>query len=161
VRSALTTFVRNGGQLIANKTWGSTDGAAVSGQTHPRFDLFSLGKGSLAISKSDFRDPYLLASDAAILVSHRYDLLRFWNAGAMSAYYSTTADRKRGLVQILFYANRPSEDCSIRINCPYRTAKLSTLDNPDPQPIHAEPQAGALEIHLPRVTQYAALELEN
>jgi hypothetical protein len=93
-------------------------------------------------------------------VSHRYDLLRFWNGGALSAYYSASPDRKRGLVQILFYANRPADDVTVRVSGPYRTARLSTLDNPAPQPAHCEQQPGALEIHLPGATRYAALELE-
>lgn len=159
VRAALRGFVDQGGLLIASKPWGAPHSAKPDEQTHPRFTLFQVGKGTLALAKSDLNDPYLLASDAAILVSHRYDLLRFWNGGALSAYYSASRDKTRGLVQILFYADRPSDDVTVRIAGNYTSAQLSTLEDPEPQPVHSEPQPGALEIHLPRVTRYAALEL--
>jgi len=160
IRGALTNFVTQGGLLVAHKAWGAPKSALASDRSHPRFTMLTLGKGTLALARTDLNDPYLLASDTAILVSHRYDLLRFWNGGALSAYYSASPDRKRGLVQILFYANRPADDVTVRVSGPYRTARLSTLDNPAPQPAHCEQQPGALEIHLPGATRYAALELE-
>ena len=160
VREALTRFIDAGGLLIAGKTWEPTPRMIAKRETHPRFNLFTLGNGTLAIAKGDLNDPYILASDAAILVSHRHDLLRFWNGGALSAYYSAAPDRKRAVVQILFYADRPTEDASLRIAGNYRSAMLSTFENPDPRPVHAEINEEAIEIHLPRVDTYAAVELE-
>ena len=160
IRAALMVFVSKGGLLIAGDAWGATPGAAPKDATHPRFTLFTLGSGSIAIAKTGQTDPYMLAEDSAILVSHRYDILRFWNGGAMTAYYSAAPDRRRALLQILFYADQPPEDASVRIAGAWRSARLSTLAQPGPQPVHTEQQEGAIEIHLPRVAQFAAIELE-
>ncbi|MDE3196573.1 MAG: hypothetical protein KGN84_09530 [Acidobacteriota bacterium] len=160
VRATLLDFVRNGGLLITAAGWGAIPGGAASNETHPRFRLTRLGGGAIAEPKEPMTDPYVLANDAAILVSHRYDLLRFWNGGAMSALYTSATDRKRGAVQVLFYSNRPASDVTVRVAGAWRTAAVSTLDRPLPAPVHLEQQKGGVEIHLPAIAQYVAIELE-
>jgi hypothetical protein len=72
--------VSAGGLLITGPKWGVPPGMPAT-EEHPRYAARTLGKGRLAIAKADPDDPYVLASDSALLISHRYELLRFWNGG--------------------------------------------------------------------------------
>jgi hypothetical protein len=68
-------------------------------------------------------------------------------------------DRKRALVQALFYAGRGPEESGVRVAGNYRSGKLWTLDGKDSS-LTMVPQKGGVELHLPAVVQYAAAELE-
>jgi len=119
------------------------------------------GRGRLAVATPDFEDPYVVANDSVVLISHRYELLRFWNGGAVGSYFTAAPDRKRAVVHMLFYAfilgdNRPT----VRVSGRYRTARLWTLDQPAPRDLNMEVKEDAVELHLPPVRGYAAAELE-
>jgi hypothetical protein len=157
--AVLNAFAAAGGQIVADRWWNTSGLAAQKDSPHPRFERFRVGKGGIAVSKTELADPYLLASDVAILVSHRYDPVRFWNGGALSAYYSASNDKRRAVLQTLFYADRPPETAGLRIAGDYRRATLSMPDWDASGPIAVIPQPGAVEVHLPRISQYAAIEL--
>ena len=152
-------FVSAGGLLITGPKWGIPPGAPAT-EEHPRYAARTLGKGRLAIAKADPDDPYVLASDSALLISHRYELLRFWNGGALGSYLTVAADRKRAVAHLLFYADRGPDHVSVRILGRYRKASLWTTDRQEPRPLEMEIQKDAVELHLPVVSQYAAAELE-
>jgi hypothetical protein len=152
-RAAVLRFVAAGGLLIAGAEWGGVPGAAKAASEHPRFSTLTLGKGTVAVAKAAIADPYLFAGDCAVLVSHRYDLLRFFNGGALQAYYS------RGLVQILFYANQPAVDTSLWVAGNYKSARLWTLEGARPIALAAELVRDGIELHLPGAMRYAAIEL--
>jgi len=101
----------------------------------------------------------VIAQESALLISHRYDLLRFWNGGSVGSYFTMAPDRKRALVHILFYAGFGPEESGVRVAGNYRSAKLWTLDGKSSS-IDMIPQKDAVELHLPAVAQYAAAELE-
>jgi hypothetical protein len=151
-RAAVLRFVAAGGLLIASPEWGSVAGAAKAAAEHPRFTMLTLEKGSVAVAKVPLADPYLLAGDCGILVSHRYDLLRFFNGGALQAYYS------RGLVQIVFYANQPAVDTSMWIAGNHKSARLWAPDRAEPVALSLEPVRDGIELHLPGAMRYAAIE---
>ena len=94
-------FVSAGGLLITGPKWGVPPGMPAT-EEHPRYAARTLGKGRLAIAKADPDDPYVLASDSALLISHRYELLRFWNGGAVGSYLTVAPDRKRAVAHLLF-----------------------------------------------------------
>ena len=145
------------GKLLRGKDFDIRNyGSHKTGMTNV---LRTLGKGKLAIAKENLGDPYLLALDSAILMSHRYELLRFWNAGAVSSCYSAAPTDGRALVQIVFYALQGTDAPSVRIAGPYRTAKLLTIERDELRAVPFELQPGAIEVHLPAASQYAALEL--
>jgi hypothetical protein len=160
LRKRLLAFVEAGGLLITGPRWGAREGAPAKGDEHPRFAVRVLGRGRIAAAKADLSDPYLAANDAAVLISHRYDLLRFWNAGAVSSYLSAAPDRKRALAQMVFYAAVRGAEASVRAAGAYRTARLWTLDHPGPRAVEDLPGREAIEIHLPPVSVYAGIELE-
>ena len=101
-----------------------------------------------------------MANDFAVLISHRYELLRFWNVGAMGSCFTMGPDRMRGLVQMVFYAPSFFGNISLRIAGRYRTATLRTLEQPAGRNLEMEMQKDAIELHLPRIFHYAAVELE-
>ena len=153
-RAAIGRFVSEGGMLITGPEWGPVSDDARKPQDHPRFSLFTVGKGTIALSKTPIKDPYLLANDTAILLSHRYDLLRFFNGGALMAY------RSRNLAQVLFYATQPPVDATVWIAGSYHHAEILTLDQPDPVQLSTQtPHQGGIEVLLPPRLRYAAIKL--
>jgi len=159
LRKQILDFVNAGGLLITGPKWGVPPGIPAK-DDHPRYAARTLGKGRIAVAKADPDDPYILANDSALLISHRYELLRFWNGGAVGSYLTVAPDRKRAVAHLLFYADRGPDHASVRIAGRYRKVNLWTPDRPEPRPVEVEIQKDAVELHLPAVSQYAAAELE-
>ncbi|MGA8151315.1 MAG: hypothetical protein WB952_10225 [Terriglobales bacterium] len=176
LRKQVLDFVQSGGLLITGPGWGDLPGSPADWD-HPRFLCRLLGKGRIAVAKSDDApDPYLLANDTVVLVSHQFDLLRFWDAGSVNAYLSVAPDRKRAVVQMVFYARELNgkvamggpDTATVRVAGRYQTARLLTLDQLD-QPMTSGESAAhdvgmviekdAVELHLPNLSHYAAVEL--
>jgi hypothetical protein len=105
-------------------------------------------------------DPYVVANDAVIQVSHRYDLVRCWNTGAFASNYLVAPDRSTAVVHMIFYADRGPDSASVRVAGRWRAAKISTVDQPEPKPVKMQVEKDAAEVYLPQVSQYAALQLE-
>jgi hypothetical protein len=162
LRERILEFVKAGGMLITGPKWGELPSKSEAGGDHPRYSLRAYGKGRLAVATPDFGDPYIVANDSMALVSHRYELLRFWNGGAVGSYLTASPDRKRAVVHMLFYAfilgdNRPT----VRVAGRYRTARLWTLDQSGPRDLDMVVKEDAVELQLPPVRGYAAAELET
>jgi hypothetical protein len=155
VRKALTEFVQAGGLLITSPAWGDSPTKQTA---HSRYYGWTVGKGRVARAIDAPSDPYEMAQDAVVLISHRYDLIRFWNAGAYGSSYVVSPDRKQAVAHLLFYSNRGPDQASVRISGPYRKVKASTVDTPELK-IETVAQKDAVEVHLPQVSQYVALEL--
>jgi hypothetical protein len=159
VRARILDFVSGGGLLITGPKWGPPPGKAGRDE-HPAYAIRRLGRGRVAIARKHPDDPYALANDSAVLISHRYELLRFWNGGAVGSYLTVAPDRKRAVAHLLFYADRGADHVSVRIAGGWRKAALWTPDREGPRPVEMEIQQDAVELHLPVVGQYAAAELE-
>lgn len=168
LRRQVISFVEHGGMLIAGPNWGELRGRPARYDDHPRYASHSLGKGRLVIAKSGLDDPYVFANDAVILVSHRNDLVRFWNGGALESFLTMARDRKRALLQMLFFARELNgrvsmggpDAASVRVVGRYRSAKLWAFDQAGPVSVQVEQERDAVELHLPLVSEYAAVELE-
>lgn len=160
LRKRILAFVQAGGMLITGPQWGGLPGSLAPAEEHPRYALRVLGKGRVAVAKAALEDPYLVANDAVILVSHRDELLRLWNPGAASSCLSVSPDRKRAVVQLVFYSPaRVQDGPTVRVVGRYRAARLWTLDQQAPGDVEMVAQKDAVELRLPRVTIYASLEL--
>jgi hypothetical protein len=146
--------------LITSPKWGAVTTPALQAEDHPRFALHALGKGRIAVAKEEQADPYMWANDTVVLVSHRYDLIRFWNGGATGSFYTVSPNRKRAIVHLLFYSNRGPDAASVRVVGRYRSARIFTADQPTARSVEMVSQKEAVEVHLPQVSQYVALELE-
>lgn len=166
LRKQILAFVEAGGLLIAGPQWGPA-GNPAKGEDHPRYNLRTLGKGRLAVAKEEMDDAYQVANDSVVLVSHRYDLVRFWNGGAVGCYLTMAPGRKRAALQMLFYSERggnlqrgaQGDAITVQVAGRYRAARLWTLDQPAPREVEMAPGHDATELHLPEVSGYNAVEL--
>ena len=160
LKNNILAFVQGGGLLITHPGWGIAPGMRASNQDNDRYVWRTLGKGRIAFAKSEFDDPWVIAQESVLLISHRHDLLRFWNGGSVGSYFTMAPDRKRALVHVIFYADQGPEEAGVRVAGNYRSAKMWTLDGKESR-IEMIPQKDAVELHLPAVAQYAAAELET
>jgi hypothetical protein len=159
LRKQILAFVEAGGMLIAAPKWGPVAGTPVTAE-RPGFSVRALGKGKIAQADADPADPFSWAADASLLVSHRYDLVRFWNGGAACSFYTVAPDRKQALVHLFFYAMRGPDSATVRVAGKYRAARASTVDQPQVDSLALEAQGDGVEVRLPPVSQYVALELD-
>ena len=157
LRQQMIDFAAAGGMLIAGR-W-TAPAARQLASPVSRFSLWAAGKGALAIAKTAPDDPYAFANDSVVLVSHRYDLVRFWNSGPAASFYTRPAEGGGALVQLLFYSDRGPDEASVRIAGRYGGVRASTIEDPQLPGVHLEAQEDGVEIHLPQVSQYVALEL--
>jgi hypothetical protein len=156
LRKEILAFVEAGGTLLTTPVWGAIQG---SRDEHPRFIVAKAGKGRIARSVAPPDDPWQFANDSVIVVSHRHDLVRFWNSGSAGSSYLVSPDGKRAVVNLLFYANRGPDAASVRVAGPFRKVKASMVDALEIPGVTTELQKDALEVHLPQVSQFVSLEL--
>ncbi len=160
LRKQILAFVAAGGLLITTPKWGEVPGTPIGNDGNPRYSLRALGKGKLAVAVAGPDDPYRWANESVVMVSHRYDLVRFWNSGAAGSFCTLAPDGKQAVVHLLFYANRGPDSATVRIAGRYRAARAYTAGQPAAMKVEWVPQTDAVEIHLPPVSQYVALELD-
>ena len=160
LRKRILAFVEAGGMLITAPKWGEVPGTPVQNDGNPRYRLRALGKGKVAVAVAGPDDPYLWANESVVMVSHRYDLVRFWNSGAAGSFCTVAPDGRQAVVHLLFYANRGPDSATVRIAGHYRAVRAYTADIPWGMKMEMAAQSDAVEIHLPPVSQYVAVELE-
>jgi hypothetical protein len=130
------------------------DAQPPSPQLRERMQAFQR-RGGLVIRGEG--DPYAVAQDAAVQISHRYDLVRFWNAGATGSYLAKSPDGKQSVAHLLFYTDWRLDEASVRVAGRYREVAASMIGGP--VGVETLRQRDAVEVHLPQVSQYVALEL--
>jgi hypothetical protein len=81
LRRKLLAWAQQGGLLFAGPGWGPPGGTPL-GLDHPRVDVRSVGKGRLAIAKSESPDPFMVARDVHMLLGRAHDVARFFNLAA-------------------------------------------------------------------------------
>jgi hypothetical protein len=140
--------------------WGEVPGTPIPNHGNPRYSLRAHGKGKVAVALAGPDDPYLWANESVVMVSHRYDLARFWNSGPAASFCTVAPDGRQAVVHLLFYANRGPDSVTVRIAGWYQAAWAYTAGNPAAMKVELLPQAVAVEIHLPPVSQYVALALD-
>jgi hypothetical protein len=159
LRKRLLAFAEAGGLLIVSPKWGDVTGEPAGGDPHPRFKVVKHGKGRIALA-TEFDDPFVVSCDARIVMSHRHDLVRFWNAGSIVAYYTLAPGGKRAVVHMINYAARPGRDLiSCRIAGPWRSARFWALEKAGPVAVETVRERNALEVHLPAIPVYGAVDL--
>jgi len=166
VRQALVGFVERGGLLIAGPNWGTPPGAASGGPSteaaHPRYELRRFGKGRIAMAHKQPDDPYEMAQDAQILLSHRYDLVRVFNGFLLGAYATVSPDGKRRLAHIVNYGGGADADdpATARIAGRFRSAKLWSFESAQARRLEMAVQKEGIEVPLPGLAVYGGVELE-
>jgi hypothetical protein len=130
------------------------DGQPPSAELRRRLQAFQ-GRGGLVMEGQG--DPYEVAQNVAVKISHRYDLVRFWNAGAVGSYLAKSPDAQQAVAHLLFYADRGPAEASVRVAGKWRGFAASMVGGL--VRVEALRQPDAIEVHLPPVSQYVALEL--
>ncbi|MBI5083495.1 MAG: hypothetical protein HZB13_02720 [Acidobacteria bacterium] len=156
---AIQAFVQSGGLLLCLPS-AALSGLRPSRELHPRFNLFDCGKGRLAVSKAGWDDPFLLAQDAHSLISRRHDPIRLFNAGSICLHHTAAPGTNRQLVHLMNYSRTaPAHQVVLQSWTPLASALLHQpgVGNPVPLELHREP--GRVELYLPPIASYAAVEL--
>ncbi|HNY41729.1 MAG TPA: hypothetical protein PKJ41_15115 [Bryobacteraceae bacterium] len=158
----LRAFVSAGGLLLTPANTAALFAAAgVLDSTHPRFTVRAFGKGRIAVSKQDYDDPWILARDAHLLMSRRWDSIRLFNAGSMLAHHAAAPGGASSVVHLLNYTCRPSANVvSLQVPANTRSALLHTLDM-DKAPIASVRRDNRTEIDVPPFPSYCAIELSH
>lgn len=136
-------WIRGGGTLI------------VHGKGGTRVE----GKGRVIERPEPWADYYAAAAGIHLALTRRTDVVRLWNAGSFNSFYQADPTGKRGVLQLINYAgNRGSDDTSVWIARPWKKAVLTTFDKQTA--LKTTATNGGIEIPLPALGVYAAIELE-
>jgi len=158
----LLSFAEKGGLLIVPKTWGKIPGTAKGTELDDRFEIFSMGKGRVAVARAETENPYELAEEAHLLLSRRNDLFRLWNAGSFNSYLTASPDKKKILLQLINYAGRNAEDLlSIWVRGTYSQTRVWRPCSENAATVNGVPMQNGQEYHLPPIGYYVAIEMEN
>lgn len=157
----LEQFVRRGGLLVClASARGRLRNLEPSPAVHSRFDIRRCGKGRVALSRSDWEDPYLLAQDVHLLMSRRHDVIRLFNPGSILAWPVVSPDRHRLLVHLLNYSrHEAAHGVAVQTWRPVRTASIRG-PGAEIRPVEVRREAGGWEAVLEPFDTYCALELE-
>lgn len=156
LREKLLAFARQGGLLIVPAPL--TPGQPA--ETRFGHDIYPIGKGKIAAPKEAWSDPYVLAGDVHLLIGHRQDPMRIWNAGMMNALYLASSDGSRGVVHLVNYSLRSTLD-AVTLGFPkaYQSATVFTAEGATPVQPHK--RRLGVEFPLPPFSTYAAIELRG
>jgi hypothetical protein len=159
----LRMFAESGGLVLSLKSTAALFGSLKpSPATHPRFDLFQLGKGRLAVASQDFDDPWILARDAHLLMSRRWDSIRLFNAGSLLAYHVAAPDGGSSLVHVLNYTGRPSANqVALQIPSTTKSARMHNAGQPQSAPAAVHRRDGRTEVDIPPFPVHCVLELAH
>ena len=166
VRARILDFVSGGGLLIAGPKWGTAPGypadraGQAGGLSH--YEMRRFGRGRIAMAHKQPDDPYEMAQDAQILLSHRYDLVRFFNGFLLGAYATVSPDGRRRLAHIVNYGGGadPDDPATARIAGRFRSAKLWSFESAQARRLEMVVQKEGIEVHLPGLAVYGGVELE-
>jgi len=165
LRRKIADFVEQGGLLITGPGWGK-EGKPAPPDFETQFDVLAAGKGRLAVARNAIDDPYQVAMETQLLLSHRNDLVKIYNSPSSGCTrYTASSDGRTALLQCLSYADSSRAGLrTIWVRDKYRGARLWTIGGQagsmNGQP--SDDYAG-VEYHLAANTPqtYVALEFEK
>lgn len=155
----LLDFVHSGGLLILPASAASLAAGLRGAIRHQTgYSAYPAGKGSIAVAPEPWTDPYVVASDAHLLLSRRHDVYRVFNSGA-SNVHCTRASGGGTILHIVSYTGRTvALPMSAFVARPHSWARWSHLDAPAPEPLPVVRAGGGVEVHLPAFAAYAVVE---
>jgi len=152
----LIDWAADGGLLLA------PFGTAVKGKAEDddRWKIFKAGKGSVAVAKKAWSDPYSVVVDTHLLLGRKHDVIRMWNPGSLNTFYKTSPDGATGVVHLINYAFKgAAHEVTVGLTEKYSSVTLHTFDSSKPlKPVLAGP---GIELQIPPLDVYAALELKK
>jgi hypothetical protein len=154
----LDAFADAGGTLITPPGW--TERGVPEDSALIRFRVFKTGSGRLAVSRAELGDPYLLADDAQLLMSHRHDRIRVFNPGTAQFQYAASADGRSGILHVLrFDTPDPRQPLTVWLEQPWSKGQAWTLDGGEPVALTRAASERGVEFTLPPLPSYSAIEL--
>lgn len=162
LRDRLERFVRQGRLLLCLEPAARTlGGLGPAGAIHPRFQIQRLGRGRVAVNRSGWEDPYLLAQDVHLLMSRRNDVVRLFNPGSILGWPVLSPDRRRLLVHLLNYSRHgAAHDVTVQTWAPVKSASIE-CPGAEKRAAAVRREAGGWEIDIEPFDIYCALELEG
>ena len=156
----LNAYAEAGGTLITPPAWESVGAPDDAAPWLPRFDVRRVGRGRLAVAREGFADPYAVAEDAQVVMSHRHDRLRAYNPGTTLFHYAASDDGRSGVLHAL--AHEPPNartPMSVWFKRAWAGARAWSLDRADPLPLARVSAEPGVLFEPPPTPIYFALEL--
>lgn len=156
----LYAFAEGGGTLITPPGW-EERGSREDDPWFTRYRVSRYGEGRLAVAREEPTDPHLLAEDAQLLMSHSHDRLRVYNPGLGHTHYSTTEGGGKGVLQMLRFRSRRLYAGSLTVwfRKPWASARTWQVGAAAAGPTDRTPAPPGVELHLPPVSVYCAVEV--
>jgi hypothetical protein len=154
----LLAFAAAGGLLVVGRAWKARP-AGLPDLRHPRFDVWRTGSGRMAVSKEESPDPYWVAGDVHLLLGHANDPYRLHNEGSHGCHYAAAPDGRSAILDIVTYSSTERDLMTVWFHESYRSARLWTAHAPKPEPLRLAPQKRGVEVYLPLIRDYAAVEV--
>ena len=166
LRQKLISFVQGGGILFVRANWPNPEGSPIelsSAEAYLLFNERSLGKGRLAVAKEAALDSYFACLDIQNIMSHRGDPSRLYNGSSMNYYYQASPHGRQRVIHVLNYSRRSGNDNAlIYLHTPCRSARFVSPEVAAPVVLNVTPQAaGGVELYLPRLSVYGAVQMET
>ena len=166
LRQRLIAFVKKGGTLFVRSTWPNPEGLPIqlsSAEAYFLFNVRRLGKGRLAVAKEDKPDTYFTCMDVQNIMSHRGAPARLYNGASMNYFFQVSPRNRQGVIHVLNYSRRPgSDNALVYLKTPCRSARFVSPEAASPVVLPVVPQAaGGVELSLPRISVYGAVQMET
>ena len=162
--SYLLAFARRGGLVIAQAYWGPPEAMPSEKNLSLHYKMYNVAKGQIAVAEKGFEDPYQVAVDTHLLVSHRNDLARLYNSEMTNCYCSGDFESPRHgnrLVQVLNYSSEPAEFVTLWVNARVGSAQLWQPGTKDARTLQGVVASPGTDFRLPSLSVYCALEFEG
>jgi hypothetical protein len=159
--SKLLAFARQGGLVIAPAYWGLPEVKPTKKDPSLLYKMYNMAKGQIAVAEEGFQDPYQVAVDTHLLVSHRNDLVRLYNPRATNCHSSIDPRHKKQLVQVLNYSSKSADSVTLWMNTRAAWARLWRLGAKDALTVQGVAEAPGTDFSLPPISLYCALEFER
>jgi len=164
LRQKLIDFAKDGGTLFVPSNWKNPEGEPAKAEPYFLFNLHALGKGRLGVCKEDSPDTYDTVEDIQTILSHRNDVIRLYNAPSMNYFYQAAGQGKQGgVIHLLNYSRRPASDGPLfYMKEKHGSARLVSPEFASPVELKwVAQEAGGVELSLPKIAVYGAVELES
>jgi hypothetical protein len=157
----LYSFAEEGGTLITPPGW-EERGTLMEHTWPPRFRQLRFGEGRLAVAREEISDPYVLADDAQLLMSHRYDGVRLFNAGATMSHYCENGDGASGILHLISFMNLFSGvPLTIWFRREWASARLWRPGTGEGGPAERRAAEPGVEFSMESVPVYGVLEVST
>jgi hypothetical protein len=150
----LMSFARSGGLLVGPKGIAQVAG----GKRMAEHTVASLGAGRVAVPLQPWDDPFSLVAQVHVLLGHREDIVRIWNASSTDTFPLVDPARRKLVVHLIPYASEPTPPVTVGVGRLGRSARVIGLESEAPAKLMKGPLG--IEVAVGPIADYAAVEVE-